>query len=202
MRRQWKVLELIGERINSMRILELGCGIGAVGSLFADMGATVVGLEGRVENVLFANEKYRDIETYQVMHRNICDGFADLGEFDLILNFGFFEVLRSAEEVEFVLDDSAKISSDMLIETIVCDLPDEKVRTTEPHGSGDGSIQADEGIVPSIKLIEDHMHKLGYEGEVQLDPNLNTQLHKYDLPQEADKQGSEKYRRFWRFQRT
>jgi 2-polyprenyl-3-methyl-5-hydroxy-6-metoxy-1,4-benzoquinol methylase len=208
MRRQWKIMQLLGPSLPKARILELGCGIGALGSLFAEMGARVVALEGRAENVLYAKRKYSHLPNYDIQHRNILDDFSDLGPFDVILNLGLLEVLKSGAEMTRLLALCAPLSADIIIDTVVCDSLESEVQFRELSVTCDGPIASEgeaaptEGAIPSPKFVEDGMAELGFAGEAQNDPQLNSSnFHRYDW-RHNDPLPVDSRRRFWRFRRT
>jgi SAM-dependent methyltransferase len=208
MRRQWKILQLIGPSLPKTRILELGCGIGALGSLFAEMGASVVALEGRAENVLYAKRKYDSLPSYEIQHRNILDDFSDLGQFDLILNLGLLEVMKSGEEMKRLMALSAPLSSDIIIDTVVYDSLENKVQLRELSATCDGPISREGetpstlGAIPSPIFVETCMAELGFKGQTINDPQLNaSNFHRYDW-RHKDSLPIDSRRRFWRFGRT
>ena len=88
MRRVRKLMEVYGIEFQGKRILELGAGLGDIGSIFAELGAEVVGLEGRAANCNLARLRFRGLKNYQVIQFNLEQDFSQFGRFDLIINFG------------------------------------------------------------------------------------------------------------------
>jgi len=207
-RRQWKIMQLVGMALPSMRILEIGCGIGAVGALFAELGASVVALEGRPENALFATMKYGYLNNYRVMNRDVTDGYSDLGQFDLVINLGLLEVLKSGDKISRVLNNCCDVSSDIIVETIVYDSLDDEVSLLELSATGYGplvNVNSSARVystIPSPKFVESRMEEQGFDGTVIIDPILNfSGWHRYDWQHNDDLSATSR-RRFWRFRKS
>ena len=112
-RRIAKILELHGLDFQGLKILELGGGHGDIGAFFASLGAEVVSAEARAYNRNFANIKYRNIPSFQSVDCNLETDFTHLGHFDLIINFGFLEVV---EDASLVIDCCTRMSDNIFLE--------------------------------------------------------------------------------------
>jgi SAM-dependent methyltransferase len=107
----------LGLPLHGRRVLDVGCGVGHFGRMYASLGATVVGLDGREDNIRDMKERYPEIEGHvgdiQTMPLEA------LGTFDLVHCFGLLYHLESPiaalRRMEAVCRDL------LLLETMVCD---------------------------------------------------------------------------------
>jgi SAM-dependent methyltransferase len=119
-----KTLEIYGiDWFKGKSILELGGGLGEIGAFFADLGANVISLDGRQQNVNFATLKHRRVVNFKCAKFDLDDDFSHFGRFDLIINFGVLYHLRNVDEH---LKCCFKMSDEIILETVVCD-------STDPH---------------------------------------------------------------------
>lgn len=121
-RRCNKILEIYGiDYFKNKRLLELGAGHGDIAAFFAELGAQVLCLDGRIQNVNFAKLKHRRISNIKFEHFNLENDFSAFGQFDLIINLG---LIYHIENVESHLKCCFSIASDIVLETVVCDSTD------------------------------------------------------------------------------
>ncbi len=73
-----------------MRILELGCGCGAITRYLGETGATVIAVEGSARRAGIARERCRDLPNVQVRCVNLMD-YCDDQQFDHVLMIGVLE---------------------------------------------------------------------------------------------------------------
>ena len=135
MKRINKILELYGlDFFKNKRILELGGGIGDIGGFFAELGAEVLSLEGRLMNVVLAQLKNSRIKNYKCRQFNLENDFSEFGKFDLIINFGLVYHLKNVEKH---LNCCAKMADNILLETVVCDSTDSSkiILVDDPEGN-------------------------------------------------------------------
>ena len=117
-----KILEVYGiDYFKNKNVLELGSGYGDIGAFFADLGANVLCLDGREQNVIFANLKHHKLDNFKCLQFNLENEFTDFGKFDLIINFGLLYHLKNLDEH---LNCCFKVSDDIFLETVVCDSTD------------------------------------------------------------------------------
>ena len=86
-RRVQKLFQTYGLEFQGKKVLELGSGIGSIGSVLCDLGADVVGLEGRTTNCNIAKLRFRNLKNYGIVQWDLEQDFRHFGRFDLIVNF-------------------------------------------------------------------------------------------------------------------
>ena len=72
------------------RVLELGCGMGAITRCLGETGAEVIAIEGSMQRAAIARERCRDLNNVQV----VCDNFKDFRtdeKFDIVTLIGVME---------------------------------------------------------------------------------------------------------------
>jgi 2-polyprenyl-3-methyl-5-hydroxy-6-metoxy-1,4-benzoquinol methylase len=122
LRRCNKILEIYGvEYFKGKTILELGCGHGDIGAFFAELGAVVLCVDGRRQNVTFAKLKHRKIDNVRFLQYDLENDFSELGKFDLIIDFGLIYHLRN---IERHLAACFACAGEIVMETVVCDSTD------------------------------------------------------------------------------
>lgn len=123
-KRLGKILEIYGaDYFKGRKVLELGAGHGDLGASLAKLGADVLCLDGRLQNVSFARLKHRKVAGVRFEEFNLENDFSGFGRFDLIVDFGLLYHLRN---VDAHLRCCFSVADDMLIESVVCD-------STDPH---------------------------------------------------------------------
>ena len=212
MKRIQKVLEIYGLDFKGKRILETGGGLGDIGAFFAELGAEVISLEGRVSNRNFANLKYRHLKNFTSVDCDLEMDFSHLGRFDLIINFGSLEVVKN---IDTLMKSCAALSDKIVLETLVCDSenPKKVIYVKEPYafenaayisgGSIDSPIHSI-GARPSPSYIEKYFTENGFSFVQHFDEDLNTQWVKYDWSHKNDNRLMEhqyQLRRFWQFKK-
>lgn len=222
-----RVLELHDiEWFKGKRILDLGGGIGTIGAFFASLGAEVISAEYRTSNRNFAKIAYRNIPSF---HSVFFDGEKDFstsltgfnlgnnGKFDLILCFGFLEVIHNFENV---LENCIKFSDEIILETMVCDSEDPRqivwVDMSPHQNNWWGGMPQDindhplhgKSTRPSPALIENFFLSHNFKVERYFTSDLNSQFNRYDWRHKNNNRVFERnilmkinIRRFWRFYR-
>ena len=200
MRRLRKVMELFGIDFTGKRILELGAGIGDIGSVLASLGAEVVGLEGRLANCNTANLRFRNLSGYQVLQWDLEKDFSEFGRFDLVINFGLVEVI---ERFVDLLDCCIRVSDHIVLETMVCDsLDPDRVFCIDMAGDEyDDWPLAGRSPRPSPAFIERFFQQMGYAIHRHFDADLNDPPHIYDWEHENNNRIGDGLRRFWHFEK-
>lgn len=210
-KRQAKLLEILGHDLRGMTVLALGDGLGDMGGFVAALGADVVALEGRPENVALANLRMRQVP-YTAETWDLHDDFTKLGRFAIVLNLGLLEVI---DNVPDVLEWSCAISNRIIIDTLVCDSDDQDLELARvSHDSPPGvvpskeTIKQDDGSLrgtgsrPTSAYIEQFHTERGYTVHRHWTADLNSGLHVYDWAPANDGSVSDGKRRFWEFVKT
>jgi len=198
MKRVRKLMEVYGIEFDGKRILELGAGIGDIGSIFAELGAEVLGLEGRKVNCNLANLRFRNLDNYSIIQYNLEEDFSQFGRFDLIINFALVEVI---ERFEPLLECCMKISNTIFLETMVCDSTDPyKVLYEDMPASqyGDWPLSG-KSPRPSPACIERLFTDKGFAVHQHFDKDLNSYPHVYNWSHQNNDSTVRTLRRFWSF---
>ena len=171
------IVEHYGESFfKNKKILELGCGYGDIGKVFIGLGAEVIFAEGREEHVNILKNKFPNNRVYKVNLENEWP-FKD-EKFDLILHLG---VLYHLDNIEFSLEKSILNTSNLVLETEVCDSddPDLVLKIDENMNGYDQSLIG-KGSRPSGKYLENIFKKYNCSYEIIKDKRCNALFHRYD----------------------
>jgi SAM-dependent methyltransferase len=199
-----KILEIYGAGFFAGRkVLELGAGHGDLGASLAKLGADVLCLDGRAQNVNFARVKHRKAARLRFEQFNLENDFSRFGRFDLIVNFGLIYHLRN---VEAHLRCCFSVADDILLESVVCD-------STDPHAIffSPERTEVDEeslegiGSRPSPFYIERLAAENSFAITRCFTADLNyTHQFRYDWEHRNDGRLSDDFvlRRFWRFKKV
>jgi len=197
-RRVQKLFQIYGIEFQGKKVLELGSGIGSIGSILCDLGADVIGLEGRKTNCNIAKLRFRNLKNYRIVQCDLEQDFCHFGEFDLIVNFGLVEVIQNFEQL---LSCCMDMSDYTILETLVCD-------SIDPHMVGFVDMCSDEHCDwplsgksprPSPAYIERLFLERGFEVHRHFDSDLNTDIHVYDWQHDNNGTTHGGLRRFWSF---
>ncbi len=195
-----KILEVYGiDYFKNKNVLELGGGHGEIGAFFAELGANVLCLDGREQNVIFANLKHRKVDNFKCLQFNLENNFTEFGRFDLIINFGLIYHLRNVDEH---LNCCFKMSDDIFLETVVCDSTDPyKIFYVKENETVDEEALEGIGSRPSPFYIERIANENNFEANRYFTADLNVRhLYVYDWVHKNDDRLGEdfKLRRCWR----
>jgi len=200
-----KILNIFGIDWKGKRVLELGGGFGDIGALLAELGAEVINLEARKDNVIFSNLKYHNLKNFKSIQFDLRNDFTKFGKFDLIINFGLIEILDSIETMEHIFNYCIKMSDNILIETMVCDSLDPfYYKLTKSNKNITDNGLTNNGISPSPFYIERLLKDKGFEVIRYFDSDLNTVIssnHKYDWEHKNNNSSTHGLRRFWHFKK-
>lgn len=202
-RRCDKILEIYSrDAFAGLRILELGCGHGDIGAFFAGLGAEVLGLDGRAQNVELARCKHRKVERLRFECFNLENDFSRFGRFDLILDLGLLYHLKN---VDAHLRCCFATADDVVLESVVCDSTDpHKIFFLPERKEVDEEALEGVGSRPSPFYIERLAAEGGFACERFFTPDLNyTHQFLYDWPHRNDERVSADFvlRRFWRLKK-
>jgi 2-polyprenyl-3-methyl-5-hydroxy-6-metoxy-1,4-benzoquinol methylase len=107
----------LGLPLAGKRVLDIGAGVGHFSHLYSRLGATVVAVEGRDENVAVLRQRYPDV-TAHVGDVQSMD-LAGLGDFDIVHCFGLLYHLDSPVAALRRIETVCR--GLLLLETMVCD---------------------------------------------------------------------------------
>ena len=198
-----KILEVYGiDYFKNKNVLELGSGHGDIGAFFAELGANVLCLEGRQQNVNFSRLKHRKISNFKCLQFNLETDFTEFGRFDLIINFGLIYHLTN---VDAHLNCCFKMSDDIFLESIVCDSTDPyKIFYIKEDQNIDEEALEGTGSRPSPFYIERIANENNFEAKRYFSSDLNTKdifgrnLFFYDwIQKNNDNLGGWRQRRCW-----
>lgn len=198
-----KLLSIYGvDYFEGKDVLELGGGHGEIGAFLAELGANVLCLDGRAQNVNYARLQHRRISTFRCAQTDLEDDFSSFGHFDLIVDFGLLYHLRSVDEH---LECCFAMSDDIVLETVVCD-------STDPHTifycDEDACVEEEAlrgtGSNPSPFYVERLATENGFATHRYFDADLNVgDQFVYDWEhRNDDRMGRWRLRRLWRFTRA
>ena len=208
-----KLIEIYGlNYFKGKKILELGSGHGHIGAFFAELGAEVLCLDGRSQNVIFATLKHRRIPNIRFEQFNLDQDFSAFGRFDLIINFGLIYHLKN---VEAHLRWFFSIADDMVLETVVCDSTDpQKIFFCEERSEVDEEALEGTGSRPSPFYVERIAQDSNFEIMRYFTVDLNSGQEipngyqfLYDWKHKDDDSFNARFgkgdlRRFWRFKKV
>lgn len=196
-KRQAKLLGMLGDSLQDIRVLALGDGIGDMGGFVAALGADVVALEGRAENVAMANLRMRGVP-YTSEIWDLRDDFTTRGPFDIVLNLGLLEVIDNAADI---MHWSTMISDRIIIDTLVCDSDECNISLSKETAKRDDGSLRGIGSRPTPSYIEQFHVQRGYTVHRHWTTDLNSGPHLYDWEPKHDGAVNDGKRRFWEFRK-
>ena len=203
-----KILEVYGiDYFINKNVLELGSGHGDIGAFFAELGANVLCLDGRAQNVNFARLKHRKVNNFKCLQFNLENDFTEFGRFDLIINFGLIYHLIN---VDAHLNRCFQMADEIFLETVVSDSTDPyKIFYLKENKNIDEEALEGTGSRPSPFYIERIANENNFEAERYFSSDLNVRnilgsnLFVYDWIHRNDERlGGVELRRCWRFKKT
>ncbi len=199
-----KLLAIYGlDYFKGKKVLELAGGHCDIGAFLADIGADVLCLEGRAQNVQFASLKHRRLRTLKIVEFNLEEDFSSFGHFDLIIHFGLLYHLKNVDKH---LENCFGMTNDLILETVV-------LNSLDPLGIiyCDERTHVDEealegvGCRPSPFYVERIAEQNGFETIRYFDADLNSGAGQfyYDWEHKNDGNPGDNFRmrQFWRFRR-
>lgn len=193
-----KVVELMGVDWDwqGKSVLELGAGYGEMGAFFADAGADVTLVDGRVENLCIAKLRYqRKLPDMKFVHRDVEADISDLGRFDVIIHFG---LLYHISDVEKNIAMCTRMSDRIFLETEVLDSQDDReVRILhEDLKNYDTGLASDVSMISPF-YIKRVFEENGMDVDIISDRSLNAGVHVYDWAHNNDSSWMRHRRRFF-----
>ncbi len=174
------------------KILELGCGFGDIGAVFAALGAEVTCSEARQEHVDELKKRYSHMKAIKA---NMENEWPFEEQYDLILHLG---LLYHLDNVHFSLEKSLAHSKYLVLETEVCDSDDPAkiLKVNEDAGGYDQSFVG-RGSRPSAEYIEAILQEHNASFKRVDDARANAIFHTYDWPVKNSNDWCHGLRRFW-----
>lgn len=188
------------EQWKGMRILEVGAGIGHIGSVFINLGFDVTSTDGRIEYVEHMKREGRKAFLLDLDKT----GIDEVGDYDIILSFGVLYHLTNPEK-HLLSCHNAKI---LVLETSVCDSDQSLVNPIREGKGIRGRDQAlnEFGCRPSPVWIENKCHEAGFLKIRDIsNPNANWVKGIFDwkpINNGAWKIGEVNYRKMWICEKT
>jgi len=180
-------------------VLELGGGHGEIGAVLAELGASVLCLEGRARNVAYAQLRQRSIPGFRCVQADLEDDFSHFGQFDLIINLGLLYHLRNVDDH---LRCCFAMAPDMVLETVVCDSIDpHAIRYLKEDPAVDEEALRGTGSRPSPFYVERVAAENAFRFHRLFDADLNVgDQFVYDWQHHNDNRPEGwRLRRMWRF---
>ena len=172
-------------------ILELGSHNGVIGEFFRSIGADVLSVEGRSENVNSIRARFPHLT---VIEGNLDTPNWEYGDFDIIINFGLLYHLEHYHKEHL---ENCILHSDLLfLESVIFDSAQSELHRSEERYGNDQSLSGI-GMVPSTKFVEDILRQ-NYVGFTKYsDGCLNAVNHSYNWEDKDSKNPMNSHRRFW-----
>lgn len=172
------------------KILELGTYNGYIGAYFQSLGADVLSVDGRQENIDEINLNFPDLK---VIKKDLDCPEWDFGKFDIIINFGLFYHLEKFHKEHLV--NCLKNSDILIFESVIFD-------STEPEiyfrrELGDDQSLSEIGGTPSTSYINNIFKENDIKFEMFSDSRLNGGNHHYEWVENNTKINDGWARRFW-----
>jgi hypothetical protein len=177
------------EFFKGKRILELGAYNGYIGAYFNSIGADVLCVEGRQENVDKIKLDYPNVKV-ECSDLDCVDW--DWGHYDIIINFGLYYHLEKFHKEH--LENCINNCDLMFFESVIYDSFESEIYFRGEDGI-DQSISM-KGGTPSTSYVEDIFVESGILYEKFNDSKLNDGHH-YDWMDTNSKKLDEYARRFW-----
>lgn len=170
-------------------LLELGCGYGDIGAVFAGLGAQVTCCDARLEHLDIVAKRWPHLGTVQ----------ADLNHewpfdhYDVIFHLG---VLYHLEPTHESLRRSCRSATHLVVESEVCDSTSPELVINTPENGYDQAVDG-AGCRPSAARIERVFADEGMVFERVTDARCNSGIHTYDWPVRDTGRYQDGQRRFW-----
>lgn len=163
------------EFFNGKTLLELGCGYGDLGNMFAELGAKVTGVDARPEHLELAKHYYPH-STFEC--HNLDEDFS-LPEHDIILHTGLLYHLENP--VKHLHNLRPSVGGVLILDAKVVDSNDPTFVRRVADAGIDSSVSG-HSVVPSEACLDKTLLELfGTKVSKILDASLNsTDLHIYD----------------------
>lgn len=194
---EWQINRLIfilkkyGEDFfKNKTILELGSCNGYFGESFRLLGAKVLSVEGREENVQNIKINYPNLN---IVCKDLDTKDWGFGNYDIIINFGLFYHLEKYHKEHLI--NCIDHSNVMFFETVIFDSNEPEIYMNSEVG-GDQSL-SNKGGNPSVSYVENIFKNKKCKYQKYSDSALNGGGHVYDWQEGNTKALRGTYRKLW-----
>ena len=163
---------------------------GYFGESFRRMGASVLSIEGRPENVISIRNNFPELS---IECRDLDTNTWEWGEWDIIINFGLIYHLEKHHKEH--LENCINNCNLLFLESVIYDSNQSEIFFKNESG-GDQSL-SDVGGTPSTSYVEDILNNLNTKFTKYTTSNLNGIYHHYDWVDTGLKNYDGWARRFW-----
>lgn len=185
------ILKKYGEDFfKNKTILELGSYNGYFGESFRLLGAKVLSVEGREDNVQKIKNNYPNLNT---VCKDLDTKDWDFGNYDIIINFGLFYHLEKYHEEHLI--NCINNSKLMFFETVVFDSNEPEIYIRSEVG--EEQSLSNKGGSPSVPYVENIFKNKKCKYQKFADPALNGVGHSYDWQEGNTKALCATCRKFW-----
>jgi hypothetical protein len=172
------------------KVLELGSFNGVIGNHFRRLGANVLSIEGRMDNV---NNIKKSFPELNIIQSDLDTKGWHFGKFDVIINFGLIYHLENYHNENII--NCINNCEILFLETVVYD-SDESTKFRNNEGGIDQSL-SDVAYIPTRKYIEEIFEKLNISYTIHNNPEINGGGHYYDWIENNSGTSTGCNRRFW-----
>lgn len=178
------------EFFKNKSILEIGPFNAYFGASLHNLGAKILLVEGRQDNINGIKNTYPELD---IIQGDVDTNKWKYGKFDIILNFGVFYHLKKHHKEH--LKNCIKNCNTLIFETVVFD-SDEPVIHTRNENGGDQSLSGIGGT-PSTSFVENIFKEMNVKFTKHTSSKLNGGNHIYDWEDKNSKGLNDHARRMW-----
>lgn len=172
-------------------VLELGSHNGVIGEFFRSIGANVLSVEGRPENVENIKGRFPNLK---VIEGNLDIPNWEYGNFDIIINFGLIYHLENYTKEH--IENCLLHCNLMFLESVIFDSVHSELYRSEERFGKDQSLSG-VGMVPSTKFIEDIFKENNVKFTKYSEGCLNGGNHSYNWLDKNTRNYMNSQRRLW-----
>jgi 2-polyprenyl-3-methyl-5-hydroxy-6-metoxy-1,4-benzoquinol methylase len=178
------------EFFKGKRILELGACNAFFSAYFKSLGADVLAIEGREENIKKIKEQYSELNVEQ---SNLDTSEWSWGKWDIIINFGLYYHLENFHKEH--LNNCINNCDLMFFESVIYDSDESEIFFRQEEGYDQSLTSL--GGTPSTLYVENIFKNSNKYYEIFKNKELNGEFHHYDWQDANTKKLDAFARRFW-----
>jgi len=178
------------EFFKGKRILELGACNAFFSACFKSLGADVLAIEGREENIKKIKEQYSELNVEQ---SNLDTNEWSWGKWDIIINFGLYYHLENFHKEH--LNNCINNCDLMFFESVIYDSDESEIFFRQEEGYDQSLTSL--GGTPSTLYVENIFKNNNKYYEIFKNKELNGEFHHYDWKDANTKKLDAFARRFW-----